>query len=152
MRSAPGGEEFLHEAGWRVVVADHEKSWHLDARPGSVEWEILEEACSELDKLDKLLRGKLEASPACTAACSAVGKAGRSRRGGGGGRRGRSSRRPATCLLLPARSHPAPLARPPATQRGQGGDKKAEKQKELEKVRAAIEDDKREREVKMFQK
>eukprot|EP00887_Chlorella_sp_A99_P007878 scaffold20.g7878.t1 len=58
VRDAPGGEAFLKEAGWHVKVEDFEKFWVYDARPGSVEWQILEEACKELDKLVQLVTDK----------------------------------------------------------------------------------------------
>lgn len=34
--------------------------WVFEEQPGSAEWEILEEACAELDKLWQLVQDKIE--------------------------------------------------------------------------------------------
>lgn len=60
VRDAPGGEEYMHEAGWQIKVADHERVWVFEGQPGSTEWLILEEACAELDKLWILVNQKLQ--------------------------------------------------------------------------------------------
>lgn len=41
-------------------VEEHEKYFVYEARPGSLEWRILGEACSELDKLEALVDGKIK--------------------------------------------------------------------------------------------
>ncbi|EFN55941.1 hypothetical protein CHLNCDRAFT_145228 [Chlorella variabilis] len=60
VRDAPGGEEFMHAAGWTVKVDNFEKYFVFEPQPGSLEWRILEEACAELSKLSALIDGKIK--------------------------------------------------------------------------------------------
>jgi hypothetical protein len=60
VRDAPGAEEFMHAAGWRAAVVDYEKYFVFEHQTGSLEWRILEEACTELDKLATLTDGKIK--------------------------------------------------------------------------------------------
>ncbi|KAL4451902.1 hypothetical protein ABPG75_007564 [Micractinium tetrahymenae] len=60
VRDAPGGEEFMHTAGWGVKVIDYEKYFLFEHQPGGLEWRVLEEACAELAKLQALVDGKIK--------------------------------------------------------------------------------------------
>lgn len=61
VRDAPGGEEFMHTAGWRVKVIEMEKYFVFEHQPEEgLEWRVLEEACAELDKLAALVDSKIK--------------------------------------------------------------------------------------------
>lgn len=59
VRDSPGGEEFMHTAGWGVQVIDYEKFFVFEHQPGGLEWRVLGEACAELAKLEALVGGKI---------------------------------------------------------------------------------------------
>jgi hypothetical protein len=140
VRDASGGEQFMRAAGWVLQVHDFEKHFAFEHQPGQWEWRVLEAACVELEKLIALLQGKIQVQTCAyevqgwsSSAWQHDGVSCRCPLGG-----------PAAC----ARSHLVPCLLP-ALQRGMG-DKKAAQEKMRQQVRAALEDDKAQREV-MFQ-
>lgn len=60
--SVPGAEDLLLSSGWRIKVVEYERSIVFQKRQGSVEWQLLEYACTELEKLVTLATSKLNRS------------------------------------------------------------------------------------------
>lgn len=115
--------------------------WVFEGQPGSAEWEILEEACAELDKLWRLVQDKIEVGGwgvgAWCAPCVCLP-------GGwvaawvGWRQTNRASSELPASYMHPAMPCSAPAQRAHADRRG-------EEQRRLEAIRKQMEDDKAER-------
>lgn len=132
VRDVPGGEDFMRTAGWRVQVVNMERYWVFEGVPGAPSWVLLEAAGCEVDKVERVVAGKLSVRYSVQLCyCTGTRSAGALCRARG-----------------PALSEATPRLFPPMLQRAVE-DKKAATERRLEEVRLAMEDDRAQRALRV---